>query len=328
MYAKPGRLVAASDGARLNFYCTGKGGPAVVFDSGFTDWAPAWAFVQPRVARWATACSYDRAGEGFSGPGPMPRTSMRIAAELRSALRNAGIGGPYILVGHAFGGDNVRAFADLYPADTAGLVLVEADPDDVEPAAMRQEVYRAIPRVRAGMGACRDAIAAGKPPPMLPHREGRPDRSCADGFFRGLPEAVWSPALNAKLLEIAHAKAAMFDADISEFEQLPADLNFLQRHRRFLGGTPVRVITTMHHAVHFFDPKWVPTPEEQKYQETIAQAQAQWLSLSSDSRQIFIRNGSEYVTFDAPDGVAAVIRRVWERAKGRRLPSRGRSGVP
>lgn len=318
MYAKPGRLVAASDGARLNLYCTGKGGPAVIFDSGFTDWAPAWAFVQPRVAQWTTACSYDRAGSGFSGPGPMPRTSMRIAEELRSALRNAGIKGPYILAGHAFGGDNVRAFADLYPADTAGLVMVEADTDDVEPPAMQEGLRRAIPRVRASLSACRDQIAAGKPPPMLPHREGKPDRTCADGYFRGLPEAVWSPALNAKLLEIAHHKAEMFDANISEFEQLPTDADFLRRHRRFLGSTPVRVITTMHHAVHFYDPKWVPTPDEQKYQETIAQAQAQWLSLSSDTRQIFIRNASEYVTFDTPDEVAAIIRDVWGRAKRRK----------
>ena len=248
----------------------------------------------------------------------MPRTSMRIAEELRSALRNAGIPGPYILAGHAYGGDNVRAFADLYPRDTAGLVMVEADTDDVEPAAMREQTKRVIPRVVASLSACRDPIAAGKPPPMLPHREGKPDRTCADGYFRGLPEAVWSPALNAKLLQIAHTKVEMFDANISEFEQLPTDADFLQRHRRFLGKTPVRVITTMHHAVHFYDPKWVPTPEEQKYQETIAQAQAQWLSLSSDSRQIFVKNASEYVTFDAPDDVAAIIRDVWERAKRRK----------
>ncbi|HEX5182148.1 MAG TPA: alpha/beta hydrolase [Allosphingosinicella sp.] len=317
IYARPGRLVAASDGARLNFTCTGKGGPAVIFDSGFEDWAPAWALVQPRVAKWTRACSYDRAGTGFSTPGPMPRTSMRIAGELRSALRNAGIKGPYILVGHAFGGDNVRAFADLYPADTAGLVLVDADTGDVEPAALREEDHRAIPDVAASLGACRDLIAAGKPLPLLPHREGRPDRTCADGYFRGLPEAVWSPALNAKLREVAHRRADMIDANISEFSQLPADEDFLRQRRRFLGRTPVRMITTMHHAVHFFDPAWAPTAEEKHYQQTIAEAQARWLTLSSDSRQIFVKNSSEYVTFDAPDTVAAIIRDVWGRARAR-----------
>jgi pimeloyl-ACP methyl ester carboxylesterase len=58
----------------------------------------------------------------------MPRTSVHIAEELRTALHHAGIGGPYILVGSAFGGDNVRTFADLYMDQVAGLVLDNADP--------------------------------------------------------------------------------------------------------------------------------------------------------------------------------------------------------
>jgi pimeloyl-ACP methyl ester carboxylesterase len=126
VYARRGQLVSAQ-GARLNLYCTGTGAPAVVFDSGWEDWAPVWAIVQPAVAKWTRACSYDRAGAGFSDAGPMPRTSVRIADELHSALHNAGIKGPYILVGHAFGGDNVRTFAVRHMPETAGLVLVEAD---------------------------------------------------------------------------------------------------------------------------------------------------------------------------------------------------------
>lgn len=70
--------------------------------------------MQPEIAKWTRACSYDREGTGFSDAGPMPRTSVRIAKELRTALHRAGISGPYILVGSAFGGDNVRTFADLY----------------------------------------------------------------------------------------------------------------------------------------------------------------------------------------------------------------------
>jgi hypothetical protein len=104
MYTKPGQLVQAG-GTRLNLYCSGSGSPAVVFDSGWEDWAPVWTIVQPQVARWTRACSYDRAGAGFSDPGRLPRTSVRIADELHSALHHAGIEGPYILVGHAFGGD-------------------------------------------------------------------------------------------------------------------------------------------------------------------------------------------------------------------------------
>src|SRR5882724_676889 len=126
IYARPGQLVDAG-GFRLNLYCMGSGSPAVVFDSGWGDWAPAWSKVQPEIAKFTRACSYDRAGTGFSDPGPMPRTSVRIADELRSALHHAGIGGPYILVGSAFGADNMRTFVERYKAEIAGMVMVDGD---------------------------------------------------------------------------------------------------------------------------------------------------------------------------------------------------------
>src|SRR6478609_6901697 len=81
LYLRAAQLVAA-DGAKLNVYCTGRGSPTVVFDSGHQDWAPAWAVVQPEVSKWTRACSFDRPGYGFSPTGPMPRTSERIATEL------------------------------------------------------------------------------------------------------------------------------------------------------------------------------------------------------------------------------------------------------
>jgi pimeloyl-ACP methyl ester carboxylesterase len=112
LYAQPGQLVSVS-GFRLNLYCIGSGSPTVVFDSGWEDWAPAWSKVQPEVAKWTRACSYDRAGAGFSDPGPMPRTSVHIAQELRTALHHAGIAGSYVQVGHAFGGDNANFAGNL-----------------------------------------------------------------------------------------------------------------------------------------------------------------------------------------------------------------------
>src|SRR5213082_2958066 len=219
VYARPGQLVSAADGARLNLYCMGSGAPTVVFDSGWGDWAPAWSKVQPQIAKWTRACSYDRAGTGFSDPGPMPRTSVRIAKELYTALHRAGIAGPYILVGSAFGGDNVRTFADLYIGEVAGLVMVDADPDDLEPKEMQEETHRGHAGIISQLRDCRNAIADHKPLPALPSRPGQPQRTCAQQFFRGLPETAWSPELNAKLLEIAQTKVAMYNAFLSEMEQ-------------------------------------------------------------------------------------------------------------
>jgi len=182
VYAQPGKLVSVN-GFRLNLYCVGSGSPTVVFDSGWEDWAPAWSKVQPEVAKWTRACSYDRAGTGFSDPGRMPRTSVRIAEELHTALHDAGIGGPYILVGHAFGGDNVRTFADLYMEEVAGLVLNEADPTDVEPRSMREEEHRGHAGIPSDLRDCRNAIAEHKPLPAHESGPGQPQITCAQQFF-------------------------------------------------------------------------------------------------------------------------------------------------
>jgi len=174
LYAQPGQLVSVN-GFRLNLYCIGSGSPTVVFDSGWEDWAPAWSKVQPEVAKWTRACSYDRAGAGFSDADPMPRTSVRIAEELRTALHNAGILGPYILVGSAFGGDNVRTVADLYMGEVAGMVMVDADPDDLEPKEMQEQAHRGQVGIISQLRDCRNAIA-----------EHKPQQTCAQKFFFGV----------------------------------------------------------------------------------------------------------------------------------------------
>src|ERR1700737_59617 len=314
LFAQPGKLVDAG-GFRLNLYCMGRGSPTVVFDSGWEDWAPAWSKVQPEVAKWTRACSYDRAGAGFSDPGRMPRTSVRIAQELRTALHHAGIAGPYILVGHAFGGDNVRTFADLYMHEVAGLVLVDADSDDVGPKAMREEQHRGDVRILSQLRDCRNAIAEHQPLPALPSRPGQPQRTCAQQFFRGLPEAVWSPELNAKLLEIAETKVAMYDAYLSEMEQTPSDEAYLQQHRRSFGSRPIRVLTSGNHGVGHLERRPPDTPEHLKYEQETTLAQARWLGLSSNAKQVFARNSSEYIQFDEPETVINAIREVYDQTK-------------
>jgi pimeloyl-ACP methyl ester carboxylesterase len=234
---------------------------------------------------------------------------------LHDALHQTGIAGPYILVGHAFGGDNVRAFADIYTGEVAGLVLVDADTSDVEPAAMRAADHRFDADVRAELRACRDAVATHRPLPPLKTRPGEPPQNCAQQFFRGLPEAEWSTGLNAELLKLAETKVALYDAVISEWEQMKWDETWLQQHRRSLGSRPVRVLTTGNHAVHFLKDGEHKSAKLQKYEDEIKAAQARWLSLSSDARQIFTRHSSEYVNFDEPDTLVSVIREVYDKSK-------------
>ena len=307
LYTHPGQLVSVG-GFRLNLHCVGTGSPTVVFDSGFLDWAPAWSTVQPKIAKWTRACSYDRGGTGFSEAGPMPRTSVRIAEELRGALHRAGIAGPYILVAHAFGGDNVRTFADLYMREVAGLVLVDADATDLEPRWMQEEDRRGRGELVSQLRTCRNAIAEHKPLPVS--GSGEEQKTCAQQlFFRGLPEVAWSAELNAALLQIAQTKISMYDAYASEMEQMTQDEVYLQLHRRSFGPRPIRILTSGSHGVPADDPDHV------KYQQEIARAQARWLALSSNSKQIFVHTSSEYIQFDDADAVIDAIREVYDQAR-------------
>jgi pimeloyl-ACP methyl ester carboxylesterase len=92
--------------------------------------SPNWYWVQQELAATVRSVAYDRAGLGWSRRSRRPRDAQTIAVELRDALREAGIEPPYVLAGHSFGGLPVRAFADLYPDLTAGLILVDASHPD------------------------------------------------------------------------------------------------------------------------------------------------------------------------------------------------------
>ncbi|HZT02872.1 MAG TPA: SUMF1/EgtB/PvdO family nonheme iron enzyme [Steroidobacteraceae bacterium] len=315
VYARPGQLVDVG-GYRVNLHCMGSGSPTVVFDSGWGDWSPAWSKVQPQVARWTRACSYDRAGTGLSDPGPLPRTSVRIAGELRAALHHAGLAGPYILVASAFGSDNVRTFADLYTREVAGLVFVDADADDLISKALQEESHRSEAGFIPSLIACRNAVAEHRPLPVLPSRSSRPSRVCAERvFFRGFPEAEWSSGLNAEVLQLAKTKVAMYDAYISEMKEMPADELWLRQHRRSFGSVPLRVLTSGNHGVGHLAQKPPDTPQHLEYEKENTQAQGRWLALSSDARQIFVHDSSEYIQFDQPAAVIDAIRDVHDRAE-------------
>jgi len=127
--AIPGRRFDVG-GYQLHINCTGSGSPTVIVDVGLGDDSTDWQLVQQAVSNHSKICVFDRPGYGWSDFGPSPRTSNRIADELETLLEQADIPPPYILVGHSFGGYNIRIFAANNPQMVAGMVLVDASHED------------------------------------------------------------------------------------------------------------------------------------------------------------------------------------------------------
>jgi len=124
-FPPPGNLIDVG-GFKLHIYCKGEGSPTVILDALSGGFSSYWAWVQPEVAKQTRVCAYDRAGFGWSEPDPEPETPEREASNLHTLLTNAGINGPFILVGHSKAGLYVRQYAAMYPQDVAGLVLLDS----------------------------------------------------------------------------------------------------------------------------------------------------------------------------------------------------------
>lgn len=151
---------------RLYLACSGTGSPTVVMDSGLGAGSSEWSFIAPKIAArsphpvsalrapgapsadfaegmrpltgqdgpdgWGTrVCVYDRANTGRSDHAPTPRTSQDLVDDLHTLLTNAGVAGPYVLVGHSLGGLNARLYASEYPGSVVGMVLVDAAHEDL-----------------------------------------------------------------------------------------------------------------------------------------------------------------------------------------------------
>ncbi len=110
----------------MHIDCAGQGSPTVVLEAANLGMSANWVRVHQRLAQTTRVCAYDRAGMGWSEGGPEPRDAKRISGELYTLLANAGIEGPYVLVGHSYGGLYARMYAARYPSQVAGVALVDS----------------------------------------------------------------------------------------------------------------------------------------------------------------------------------------------------------
>lgn len=121
----PGELVDIG-GFRLHIHCDGEGAPTVIVETGYGDYSISWMGIQSSLTAETRFCIYDRAGVGWSESDTQLPTKPRVAENLTKLLLNSGENGPYVLVGHSWGGVLAREYAASYPEQIAGLVLVDS----------------------------------------------------------------------------------------------------------------------------------------------------------------------------------------------------------
>jgi len=291
-------LGADFPGVSLNLNCSGTGSPTVILDSGLGVPAMGWDFVQPEIAKSTRVCSYDRAGYGWSSAGPMPRTTGEIVKELHALLTASGEKGPYVLVAHSFGGYNVRVYTKEYPADVAGLVLVDTSHEDQEgmmPPTMK--------KVMSEMTA------------QLEQRK----KLASILIFFGIARLTSGDDLGKKFskefvdkIKYLQLQAKFINASTSEMESFSKSAEEV-RSAGNLGDRPLVVLTAGKAADPKDLPKGVSADELQQFQNTwIHDLQVRESKLSTKGKQIVVPDSTHMVPLERPDTVIGAVREVCE----------------
>jgi pimeloyl-ACP methyl ester carboxylesterase len=296
-------------GRTMNIYCSGDGSPAVIFESGGNNPGYDWVLVQPKVASVTRACWYDRAGVGWSDPPPAPRSSATIANDLHELLRRAGVQPPYVLVGQSIGGEYVRVFAAKYPAEVAGLVLVDSShPDQHEPPSMKGPVSRLPVAVRRLVCLIQPALVRFGIVRWLSRRQRQsapsemsPEQQQVYRLLKGRPTAVI-----AGFAEVCHGTRG--GIDLPDTGTGNPEVDNAARNSGKLGDRPLIVLTAGQYG-NPIDP--VEAREISAFHEVwVHKLQADLARLSTRGRQIVVDNSGHGIQIEAPDAVVNAVRDV------------------
>jgi pimeloyl-ACP methyl ester carboxylesterase len=236
VYARPQLRVRINRRRRVNLHCTGKGEPTVILAHGLGGSTLEWCLVQPRVAEFAKVIAYDRPGFGFSDPGPLPRTTDRILADLRAALRAVGATPPYVLASHSAGNFEMRLFAFLHPEEVAGMVLIDPSGDDQanRSRALVPLVTKHNDAARARLKMFEAWARAGRLVPANPEYD-----QCVGPTNPRLPDAVNDSVRGWRLKPASWRALYAEDCALSH----GANDHILASARRDLGPLPLIVLT-------------------------------------------------------------------------------------
>lgn len=304
-FPPPGRLVDLG-GWRLHLNCSGEAKasrPVVILEAGAGDFSVDWSLVQPRVAESARVCSYDRAGAGWSDLGPRPRTMHQQVWELHALLAKAGEKPPFVLVGHSYGGWLVRLFAETYPADVSGMLLLDAGAEDP---------LRMLPD---GKVTHASQLAKGEPVPAVKtsdplHESDIPPRivDLIQSSIRGMAGHFNDPprdklphdAQRMREWSLSQIKHAASNDNAVEAEELAAMLAERKTKQNVLGDIPLIVIARGLPEEH--------GPQAAQHEEDHRKDQANLVTLSSAGKLVVAAKSGHHIPLDEPGVVAGAVR--------------------
>jgi len=303
-----GRLVELGGGHQLHVNCAGKGNPTVVVENGLGDFSFDWTLVQSRVSGFTRVCTYDRAGYAWSDPGPKPRTFSQLNLELRDALAKLGEHGPFVLVGHSYGGPVIRNFAATYPHEVAGMILVDAAHEGLRVGIGGKRT------IRLGDGATGRTIPApheemsAEDKPMVKAEDLPEELKTLDPMYKVLPAIEQSMHLWAQLLP------AVYDAENGETEWSGEYFAkwLATPQAGALGTIPLIVLSRADGGYSDADSD-IPAAQMERERK---EGQAKLVLLSRNSKQVIIHSGHN-MNLEAPDDVAEAIREVVDAVRRR-----------
>ena len=317
-YASAKQSVHLADGRALHLVCMGQGSPVVILSAGAGNWSIIWNKVQPAIAEKTRVCAWDRAGFGFSAPSRKSQTVADTTSDLQAALKIAGIGGPYIAVGHSLGGFETLLLKDREPSKVVGMVLV--DPSVPDQAAILDRVAPALAEWNRSpdpattfLRQCAAALRAGTV------RRGGPD---PDGCLRAPPMPANSPELRAALeKQFAEATtetiAANMDAYASIIGAMDVNSTIVIEPGRNYGRMPLIVLTAGDDA----PPPDLPAADKPQYPlwtAAVRRAHDDLAALSTRGVNRMVPDSSHYIQQIKPQVVIDAIDEVVDEARASR----------
>ena len=297
-FAKP-QLRVDIGGRKLNLYCSGSGATTVLFDSSAGEAGWSWFKVQPEVAKHTRACTFDRAGYGFSDPASRPNTSQNVVEDLHKGLAAAGIKPPYLLVGHSLGGGTAQVYAYRYPDEVKGMVLVEPQSEDETTRTNKasggfiKQVYAMVAQHNAEcLGAAAKGFKTG----------GKAMAGCV-----GNPSEYYGPVLGPQVLAMMKKKS-YWRTLVDEYKGFDASDDQLRALRKPFGDLPLLVLTRG--VSPYADPDKPQSAVNKAMEDENEKMHKERAALSTKGTQRVVPGASHGIPGDQPAAVVAAVLEV------------------